>query len=261
MKVAGLMAEQLSRLNAPMQVALIRNLFDMSSFLNSDEGQAWYSQHASAIKLFQWLSPLYPLSYVQRILTDVGTGNIQVGDLGQLGGLPFGFISQMLDANNVIHLNAPYVDPSSGNVLPRYIPKSLKAQANLAIQDLLGQTFSYPGATAGLPSKGSIERSIAGGLLPGSSKDFEKIDQSGKLTPKQKHQQQIYQQASGTVMAANGSEVGLWDQGATIPSVIDVPSQGNTDIQPVYKNGGSASKRKKKSEFIPEPLANEPSLV
>lgn len=260
MKVAGLMAEQLSRLSAPMQVALVKNLFEMNSFLNSDEGQAWYSQHAEAIKLFQWLSPLYPLNYVQRILTDVGTGEVQVGDLGQLGGLPFGFIGQMLDANNIIHLNAPYVDPASGNILPKYIPKSLKAQANLAIQDLLGQTFSYPGATAGLPSKGSIERSIVGGLLPGSNKEFEKVDQTGNVTAKQKHQAEIYRQTRGGVTAANGTQVNLWQEGASIPSALVVPAQGDINPAPIYKSGRSSS-RKKKSEFIPEPLPNEPSLV
>lgn len=262
MKIAGLMAKQLSTLGAPMQVALIKNLFQMSSFLKSDEGIAWASKNSDAIQLFQWLSPLYPLSYVQKILTDVRhPDEASIGDFGLLGGLPFGFISQMLNSNQIINLNLPYVDPKSGNVFPDYIPNSAKAEANLAIQDLLGQTFSYPGATAGLPSKGSILRSVAGGIVPGSKNDFTKKDVSNQLTSDQKHTQQVIQ-SNKPITGANGQPINTWE-GASIPTQITfshslpAPKQSMQTLSPsqlLEAKNNAASTKKKESQFVPRPI-------
>ena len=55
------------------------------------------------------------------------TGSVDsISDMGQLGGLPFGIISQMLDSQGIINLNTPYVDPKTGSVFPKTYPSRYK---------------------------------------------------------------------------------------------------------------------------------------
>lgn len=256
LKVAGIMAKYIAQQPAALQVALIKSVMQFSSWLKSDEGQAWYSKNSDAIQLFNWLSPLYPLSYVSKILTGQAHS---LGDYGQLGGLPFGMISQMLDSQGVTHLNAPYIQPKTGDVLPDYIPNSMKGRMNAAIQDLLGSLFSYPGATAGLPSKGSVLRSVAGGVIPGSSHDFTK--ETPTLTPdEQAHSDQIKRVMNLT--GANGQPMVPFN-GPSIPAYITLGShvpearQKIPTLSPYELNqakGARTATKKKKSEYIPRSI-------
>src|SRR6185503_15395089 len=137
---------------------------------------------------------------------------------------------------------------------PDYIPNSMKAEANVAIQDLLGQTFSYPGATAGLPSKGKVLRTVAGGLIPGSNTDFTQTDVTGQLSQQQQHERQVIQSASP--LSANGTPVTSWD-GPSIPTQVilthSLPTQATKET--VLSNALKASSPKKKeSQFVPRSI-------
>lgn len=252
MKVANLMAGYMGKLSAPTQVAIIGGLMNGSDWLKSDQGIAWQQTHSEAIGLFNWLSPTYPLTYVMKLGQDItDPENATIGDLGQLGGLPFGMISQMLESAGVIDVSAPYINPKTGDVYPKYTPKTAMAGVNLAIQDFVGALFSYPGAIVGLPSKTSILKGAASGLVGGN--DFEKIDQQSALSQDQLHRQQVIKAGAGQTAT---SPADLSNPTTPVQGQNDVTSAPQKEVTaaPRTKTSSTSAKRKKKSEYIPVPL-------
>lgn len=183
-KVSQLVAEKLASQPPSIQYAVIQGAFKMREWLKSDEGIRWQAAHAEAIKVFAWATPIGNIQSFTKLLT----GSVDsMGDLGLLGGLPFGFISQILDAEGIINLNKPYVNPSTGDVLPDYIPQSTKAQAAVALESLLGSMFSFPGRTLGLPGKQAGIRDAVDQFIQTSGKDFDKKVRTEDLTPLQRN--------------------------------------------------------------------------
>jgi hypothetical protein len=246
MKTANLMAGYIGKLPATTQVAVLANYMKSKDWLDSSEGQAWQSQYSEAIKLFSWLSPTYPLSYVLKLGEDiVDPENSSVGDLGMLGGLPFGMISQILEANGIIQASAPYLNPKTGEVYPKYIPQTARAEVSLAIQSFIGSMFSYPGTIIGLPGKGQMIRSVVNSTVGGAN-EFKEVDQTYRLTPEQKRQQEVLSKQAGvkptetTVVQANPTTTKI-ESARTIPDITVKPTT-------------TAAKKKKKSEYRPRPI-------
>lgn len=182
-KVTTLAAQQLGKMPPSVQMAVLHSGFKMREWLKSEEGIRWQSQHADAIQVFKWVTPVNSIEYTMNLLN--GTLD-SPSELGALGGLPFGFISQMLDSQGVIKLNTPYVNPKTGDVLPEYIPKTVRARASVAIVDLLGSMFSYPGRTLGLPGKNATLKKLVNDFVTTNGSDFEKRVDMDRLTPLQK---------------------------------------------------------------------------
>jgi hypothetical protein len=254
-KVAGLMAEHVAKLDPVTQVALIKGMFNMSKWMKSDEGVAWQVQNADVINIMKYFTPLYSLGAVSKILS----GNAEsISDYGQIGGLPFGFITQLLDSEGITNFNKPYLDPKTGNPLPDYVPKTDAARLNLAIQDLLGSVFTYPGATLGLPSKSSILRTV-GNAVPGSKNQFEKVDTQNQLSPSQLNEQRVIQQNQPTY-APSGQQLKPFKDNVA-PTEINVPEnrlprpQALPNMTKSQAQALKGSSRKlKKSNFRPAPL-------
>lgn len=250
MKVAGLMADKLSLLSAPTQVALLAGIYNFNDWLRSDNGVAWQQQHSQALGLMSWLSPAYPISYIVKLGEDaIHPEEASVGDMGMLGGLPFGFIGQFLQSAGLIDMSPPYVNPTTGEVYPKYIPQTNKALVNLALQDMIGQVFTYPGAIVGLPSKGSILRGFTNAVVGGKN-DF--TPQAVTLTPYQQHQQQIIQQQAEKQGTAKATGQPL-AQPAKVPDnqITTVPQP---DVTAPPRPTAGRSTRKKKSDYRPAPL-------
>lgn len=250
MKVANLMAGYIGKLSAPTQVALVAGLINGNEWLQSNQGVAWQSTHSEAIGLFNWLSPTYPLSYIVQLSKDALGQSAQpsVGDLGQLGGLPFGMISQLLESSGVIQTQAPYMDMSTGEVYPKYVPKSAIAGVSVAIQDLLGSLFSYPGALVGLPGKTSLLRNFANGIVGATdTKDYTSTPQTN-LTPEQLREQAIIQKANPTPTTAQPANT------QTQPASPDVTTIQNPGVTAAPRVSTKAAPRAKKASFRPTPL-------
>jgi hypothetical protein len=159
-------------------------MFQMRSWLKSDEGIAWQSKHADAIQLFNWITPVNSIEYTLNLL---GHKPDSMSDVGQLGGLPLGIITQMLDGQGIINLNKPYVDPKTGDVFPKYVPETTKARAATALTDLLNSMFTYPGRTLGLPGKNATIRNVVRSFIDTNGTDFTKQLDMDNLTPLQKN--------------------------------------------------------------------------
>lgn len=182
-KVTMLAAQEIAKLPPSMQIATIQGFLKMKDWLKSDEGIRWQAENNDAIQVFKWVTPIGSIQQFYKLVT----GNIEApGDLGLLGGLPFGMISQILDSQGIINLNTPYIDPASGNQFPDYVPQTAKARAAVAMNDLLGTMFSFPGRTLGLPGKEATLRKMVEAFIDTNGIDFEKRFDTENLTPLQK---------------------------------------------------------------------------
>lgn len=184
LKVTKLAAEILSREAPSTQLAVINSLFNMRDWFKSDEGIVWQSEHADAIKVFNWITPINSIEYGLERLTRRPDS---FGEMGSLGGLPLGVITQMLDSQGIITINNPYVDTKTGDVLPKYIPETTKARAATAMGDLLNSMFTYPGRTLGLPGKNATINKVVRTFIATNGKDFEKQLRTEDLTPLQQN--------------------------------------------------------------------------
>lgn len=183
-KVTLLAAKVLAKQPPNIQLATIHGLFKMKDWLKSDEGISWQSAHADAIQVFSWATPI---NSVKAVLNTLSHKPDSISDVGMLGGLPFGVISQMLDSQGIISLNTPYVNPKTGDVFPDYIPKTTQARASVAIQDLLNSMFTFPGRILGLPGKKASLQDAVRKFIATNGTDFEKRLDMEKLTPLQKN--------------------------------------------------------------------------
>jgi hypothetical protein len=239
-KVAGIFVRSLARTSLLTQVSVINGLFKAHDFLNSPEGQAWYAENSEAIKLFNYITPLAHLNEVMQSLAPGHDHSL--GNFGELGGLPFGWLPQMLDAEGLTHFNQTGIDAKTGNAIPSYVPASAKGQAAIAIQDLLGSLFSYPGTMAGLPSKTGITRTMALGITGGSKATDLRLD-----TPELAPQEQEYQK---TLQQATGQKPPKPNYQAQPSGTVQVkPTSTQVDIAGKVKAKRAASKRLRKSDF------------
>lgn len=253
-KVLQIMGKSLAGASLFTKVAVINGVINAHRFLNSPQGTAWYSANADAIGLFKYISPVAELNQVFNSL--LPGHDHHVGNFGELGGLPFGFIPQLTDSEGWTHFNQVGVDAKTGAVIPQYIPATARGQVATAIQDFLSSMFSYPGATAGLPSKGSITRQAALDLTFGNKKTDLKLTTppASALSP----QAQIYaarlkelNPSNGQVPAASPLPPGVSAPAQPGAPALTIPNQYETRV----RSGGSG--KRKKASFTPQLLPGQ----
>lgn len=250
-KVATAIATTMAKQPAVVQFAIIKGMMNAHQYLNSPEGQAWYSKNSDVIQLAEYFTPLETVSSVAKMLNAPG----QLMSYGELGGLPFGWISGLLQSEGLIS-SQPYVSPTTGQTLPNYIPADTRGRFAAAIEDLIGVLYTYPGSSLGLTSKTKIDENVANWFVPGhSTKDFNVVTPTN-LTAQQQSFQQVVQQAKQSKANVQQS---LNQAPPEAPST-QVPQQ-DTGITtgPGNKAGGTTTK-KKKGQFIPQLLPGQTQL-
>lgn len=259
LKVSSIVAQSIGRMSAPVQFAVIKGFFQASTFLKSNEGQAWYSQNAAAIQVFEYFSPLEAIATVAATL---GQKPESVAQYGELGGLPFGWIPGLLDASGLTNFNQPAVNPATGATYTQKIPTGLKGQANVAIQDFLGQLFTYPGATFGLPSKTSVLKTMAD-IVPGSKAEF-KSETPTNLNTQQKNYQNVVQKLPGNQPTDTSTQARpkMTNFPATPQSSPNAPATPGTSplTTPTPKTGATKAKKKTKAQMTPQLLPGQTQL-
>lgn len=252
-KVATIFARNLAKTDLMTQVAVVNGLMKANTWLRSTEGQQWYSQNSQAIGLFKYLTPIASLNEIMQSL--LPGEDHHLGNFGELGGLPFGWIPQLTDAEGWTHFNAPGVDAKTGDPFPKYIPADQKAQASLAIQDLIGALYSYPGATVGLPSKSGVNRKIGNALTMSSTKDYTKLTTPIDLSQHSKDYAQ-------TIQGASSSTATQVAQQAPQPATPGLPVPPSAPPTPLPRKvaGASGAKKKKKADFTPALLPGQTTL-
>lgn len=260
-KVATIFAKSLARSDLMTQVAVVNGVMKAHQFLTSTEGQTWYSQNADAIGIMKYISPIASLNEVFQSL--LPGHDHHLGNFGELGGLPFGWIPQLLDAEGLTQFNAPGVNAKTGEVFPKYIPNDAKGQLATAVQDLIGSLFSYPGAQVGAPSKTKITGTIAEGLTGAHKTDFT-MTTPVNLSPQQQHYM-------STIQALASSSPAALSQPASPAQAPGLPvtPQPTPITQPLPRKVASSSSsgsgktktvKKKKGDFRPSLLPGQGSL-
>ena len=185
LKVAGLVADTLAKAPPATQLAIANGVYDFSVWLKSDEGTQWQSDNQDAIQAFKWLTPYNSIEWAMKRL---GGKPEAIGDLGLMGGLPFGLITQMIDSQTSFELNTPYVNLKTGEIGAEYIPETTKARAASALQDVIGMAFNYPGRVLGLPGKAELIRKGTNAFIPVEAGDYTITFPEDRLTTTQKKQ-------------------------------------------------------------------------
>jgi hypothetical protein len=256
-KVASVMARNLSQRSLMTQLAVVNGLYRAHDWLNSQEGQAWYSHNADVIGLVKYFTPIQTLGEVTHLL---GMNPDSIGSFGELGGLPFGWIPQLLDSEGLTNFGGAYVSPKSGQTLPDYVPATDKGKLAAAIQDMIGSLYTYPGATAGLPSKTSIDRNIALGIT-GASKKADFIKTTPDISPRQQNFAQAIQSANASNAVPENTQILGGTPNQTEPTTIVPRTKAAIDTTPgKLSNASTKVKKKKKSEYIPSTLPGQSSL-
>ena len=250
LKVTKLAADVLAKQPASVQKAVIHSGFKMREWLKSDEGIQWQSQNADALQLFQWLTPVNSIQYTMNLLR----GPDSLAEFGQLGGLPLGFITQILDGQGVIDMNKPYVQPKTGDVIPEDIPVTTRARAAVALGDLINTMFTYPGRTMGLPGKEAQIKKLVDKFIDTNGADFEKRLDLEKLTPLQQNWIRVLKgdNSADAIDALYNSPAGNFNW-YTLP-VLDFPELDNA--QPAQPTRASKVKagRGTKPKKIAQPM-------
>lgn len=167
-KVAQAGVHYLSSLEPAARVAVVTDLANAGNWLSSDKGQKWQKDNSELVGIIKYLTPVATIGHVAGAVTH--PGDMYVQDLGQIGALPFGIISTVLENQGVDlgHLgSSPYVNPQTGAIQGKSIPESTKARIQQGLSDLVSSLFSYPGKTLGLSSKSSLVQTAIPYLKPG----------------------------------------------------------------------------------------------
>lgn len=251
-KVTMLAGQVLAKQPPVIQKAVLHGVFQLSDWLKSDEGIRWQREYADALQVFNWVTPVGSLTYMFKLLTGGASG---IGDLGALGGLPLGVISQVLDSQGIIDINAPYVNPKTGDVIPKYIPESAKARAATAMIDLLGSTFTYPGRTLGLPGKGESLRKLVKNFIATSAGEFNIDDELDGLTPMQLNMIRVLKgDTSDEAINALYNSVDTTSDGAF--KGFTTPPANFNDLFPQLIAGIPKKKKTVKTKKVARPMPN-----
>jgi hypothetical protein len=188
-KVTQLAFKSLAQKSGIEQVAVINALNNFNTFLESDKGIKWKSDNSELLGLLQYYTPVGSVEYVHRLLT----GKMRnLKDVGSIGGLPFGVISQVLQGQGVFKGDSPYLDPKTGEIVPDKIPADTKARLEQALTDIVGTMFTFPGRMVNAPSKSSISKKIVetGTFGSVSGGKYDSVER-GTLTPEQQRIQSV----------------------------------------------------------------------
>lgn len=193
-KLAGIAGKAFAEMPPLMQIGSLKALSDFSTFVSSPEGKKWQADNSEALGIVKYLNPLAPIG---SILSGLKAGDLQISDIGMIGGLPLGVITQMLQSTGVTPPGKPYLNPKTGEVVPEKVPTNAAGAAKLMIIDAINSMYSFPGRTfgAGL-SKNDI---VTKGIPVLKLKDSETRNVSGTPTGSQQKTQAALSTPSAVV--------------------------------------------------------------
>lgn len=205
-----------------VQLALVNNALKASAWAGSPEGKQFQKDNSQLMGIINYFSPTHSVNAVMDFLH---SGN--AADLGQVGGMPFGVITTILKNQGIAlpsQLTGNETNPATGENYVQKLPTSDKARLQQGLTDLIGQMFSYPGATVGLPSKTSEIQS-----LPGL-----------KINPKEQK----------VVGGSKPTATKTFAPPAVSKNTFK-PFTGTAHVAPVYKKGAAKAKRGKTLAKLP----------
>lgn len=249
-KVTQLAYKALAKRPGIEQVAVIKGLSDYMKFTESEEGIKWQSENSEALGLLRYFTPV---GSVESIVRTLRGKNQNLKDLGSIGGLPFGVISQVLQGQGVFKADSPYLDPKTGEVVPDKIPQDIKARAEQALTDIVGTLYIYPGRLAGgkdVPSKSEITKTLVNTATFGALKGgkYDSVDR-GDLTPEQQRTQRVLRAGASSSTPTNTSAT----YSTSVPARKSLAIPQKRIVMP-KSNTGATKRAKNKAVRIGQPF-------
>ena len=228
LKVTSVAAKALGKQSGVRQMAILKGLSDFNRWQKTPDGVKWNSKNSEVLGVLRYFTPVGSVESVLNMLDPRNVKNVR--DLGTIGGLPFGVVSQVLQGQGLINTDSPYLDPKTGEVVPNKLPQDLKARTNQALVDILGTMFTFPGRQVGLDSKRKISQTVVDnatfGLLKGGK--TESVTRTD-LTAEQKYRQKVLQAGQGSTVPKSPSVMKNRN--------VDISSKKPVTITPIYKLG------------------------
>jgi hypothetical protein len=247
-KVTMLAAQAITRQSPMIQGAVLRGLADYGAWLKSPDGLAWQQDYATEIRFMKWLTPVNSIESTMKLLS--GPKN-SWSDVGQLGGLPFGLWTQILNDQGIIETQTPYVDPKTGSIFSSKVPESTKGRMAMAIMDMLGSAFTFPGRTVGLPGKQATIRDLTERIVGTGKGDFSTQSHAPSELPLDQQQAQKFWAERAKAAGGNPGVIPkptqptLIDNKVTVPSGYTTPSKTTASQKLALKNSTATGKKKK----------------
>ena len=191
LKVTQFAVKQFMKQPAPVQISIIRGLKDFNDFTKTPEGIKWQADNKEALGLLSYFTPIQPIKSVFDTITGK---NKSIGEIGMVGGLPFGVLTRILQGQGVLKDRVPYVDPKTGKIYSDRVPEDLKARAESLLNSIVDTLYTYPGRMAGMEtSKKQATQGIVDNATFGTLKDgkYTQVDRGGDITPEQQQQVKV----------------------------------------------------------------------
>lgn len=231
LKVTQFAAKALAKQPGAVQVQVLKGIKDFTDWQKTPEGIKWNSDNAEVLGILRYYTPIGSIEAVGKLLNPSGIRGLK--DLGQIGGLPFGVISNVIRGQGITKSPSPYLNPKTGEVVPEKVPQDTKARLEQALSDIVGSMFTYPGRIVGgenVPSKTQISQGIATGLTLGSLKGgkYESVTRTD-LTDKQKKTQAVLRAGQKSSLPKTSP--------MAKNRFVDISSGKPVTITPIYKPG------------------------
>ena len=164
-KVLTVAGKYFAKQSPAVQIGLVKSIASGEQWLKSPDGQKWKKDNADALKVLNYMIPTQSVS---QVLNFAKSGKL--ADLGEVGGMPFGVITQMLQSAGV-KMPGPLeqsaqINDSTGLPYNTKVGNTDKAKLQLALQDLINSMYSWPGAMVGSESKSKLLEGLVPALKP-----------------------------------------------------------------------------------------------
>lgn len=160
-KTTKFVSKWLSDLSPTSRAAVVSNWNHFAKWSQTDEGKEWRKKNSGI-----WLNFLnYALPYesIGKGIGDVLDGKPFGGNVGQLGGMPFGFVTKIMKDLAILPDDPESRSPTTGKKYQKFTPKKLlsSASASVVLEDFI--THMMPA----IPFYG-----LTDGNMPSVLKDF-----------------------------------------------------------------------------------------
>ena len=252
-KLAMITGKALADMPPLLQIGTLKGLSDFQDFLSSDEGIKWKSDNSEVIGMLNYLNPL---NNIGKIVAGVKNKDLQISDIGLIGGLPLGVITQLIKTQTGAMAGTPYQNPKTGELIFDDLPANAQGRIKLAIIDMINTMYSYSGRTFGFDlSKKDITSSIPGLKL---QKGDTVKNTNQKPSAYQERVQRVLKSGATTqspaVSAPTSKKATVYGRGDNLPANPNLSGRLNAAKAEAAAKKAKKGKKAKPKAFRPRPI-------
>lgn len=252
-KLAMISGKALADMPPLLQIGTLKGLSDFQDFLSSDEGIKWKSENSEIIGILNYLNPL---NNIGKIVAGVKNKDLQISDIGLIGGLPLGVLTQLIKTQTGAMAGTPYQNPKTGELIFDDLPANTQGRVKLAIIDMINTMYSYSGRTFGFDlSKKEITGSLPGLKL---QKGDTKKNTDQKPSAYQERVQRVLKGGSTTQKPAApvsmSKKATVYGKGDNLPANPNLANRINAAKAEAAAKKAKKGKKAKPKAFRPRPI-------